>query len=81
VEPESEGNWSGNPLRIIPVKFLGELLSIGTGLALGREGPSVQMGASLAYIMGIVFRCSDEECRALLVWRLRLMLLSRVQHL
>jgi chloride channel protein, CIC family len=67
VEAESEGKWSGNPLGIIPVKFLGGLLSMGTGLALGREGPSVQMGASLAHIIGMVFRCSDVECRALLV--------------
>jgi CIC family chloride channel protein len=67
VEAEAEGKWSGNPLRIIPVKFMGGLLSIGSGLALGREGPSIQMGASAAHLIGAVFRCSDEECRALLV--------------
>src|SRR5580693_6318752 len=60
VEAEAEGKWSGNPLRIIPVKFIGGLLSIGSGLALGREGPSIQMGASAAHLIGAVFRCSDE---------------------
>jgi len=32
----------------LAVKFLGGLLSIGSGLALGREGPTVQMGAALS---------------------------------
>src|SRR5262249_53661700 len=44
------------PFWLIPVKFVGGLLAIGSGLALGREGPSVQMGASLAHFLGKVFR-------------------------
>ena len=54
------------PFRLIPVKFLGGVLAIGSGLALGREGPSVQMGASLAHLVGTVFRRSWPDCRVLL---------------
>ncbi len=46
VEAVLTGRMAPAPFRLIPVKFCGGLLAIGGGLALGREGPSVQMGAS-----------------------------------
>jgi CIC family chloride channel protein len=54
------------PYVLIPVKFIGGVLAIGAGLALGREGPSVQMGATLAHLVGRVFRLSAADCRVLL---------------
>jgi chloride channel protein, CIC family len=54
------------PFRLIPVKFFGGLLAIGTGLALGREGPSVQMGASLGHLLGVACRRHWPDSRMLL---------------
>jgi CIC family chloride channel protein len=66
VESQLSHDWSGSPLRIILVKFFGGLLAIGGGLALGREGPTVQMGASLSLLVGRFTRRNDDERRALL---------------
>jgi len=55
----------GSPV-LIPVKFFGGALGIGAGLALGREGPSVQMGAVIAQEIARIARRPWADYRALL---------------
>jgi CIC family chloride channel protein len=66
VEAVMQAELQPAPFRLVPVKFFGGLLAIGSGLALGREGPSVQMGATIAYLMGKLFRRREDDCKALL---------------
>ena len=47
VEGELIGKLKMNWLKILIYKFLGGVISLGAGLSLGREGPSVQMGAAV----------------------------------
>lgn len=45
VEGEMMGKLNQRWWRILPAKFLGGFLSLLAGLSLGREGPSIQIGA------------------------------------
>ncbi len=66
VEAVIEGQLPPAPFALLPVKFVGGLLAIGSGLALGREGPCVQMGATLAHRMGKLFGRDEADGRSLL---------------
>ncbi len=66
VEAVLHGEQPPAPFILIPVKFVGGVLAIGCGLALGREGPTVQMGASIAHTIGTIFRRDADDCRVLL---------------
>lgn len=65
VEAVYRGDIDPPPLWVVPARFVGGALSIGSGMVLGREGPTVHMGASLAAAAGRVARLPDDDARAL----------------
>jgi CIC family chloride channel protein len=50
-------NWR----RLLPVKFFAGLASIGGGLALGREGPTIQMGGATGLMVSDWLRVKSGE--------------------
>lgn len=65
VEAVVEGRTEPGRFRILPVKYVGGVLSMGAGLALGREGPSVQMGGTIAARIAIALRRNATDLRVL----------------
>jgi len=54
---EAEPEWK----RLLPVKFAGGVLAIGSGFALGREGPTVQMGSAIGHGVSDFFKVKHGE--------------------
>lgn len=49
--------------RVIPVKFIGGLGTLGAGMVLGKEGPMVQMGGNSGRMVVDIFRLRSAEAR------------------
>ncbi|MBS1705039.1 MAG: H(+)/Cl(-) exchange transporter ClcA [Armatimonadetes bacterium] len=62
LEGHLEMHWS----RMLWVKFLGALAALGSGLALGREGPTVQMGGAVGHAVAQHTGATSREQRALI---------------
>src|SRR5690606_27340332 len=53
------------PLSVIPTRFAGGLAAIGSGMVLGREGPTVHMGAAVGAGVGRAAKRGDDVLRLL----------------
>lgn len=52
--------------RLLVVKFFGGTIAIASGLALGREGPTIQMGGAIGAGVARLFKCQASERRVLI---------------
>lgn len=66
VEGEINGVLEQNWLRVLPAKFVGGFLCLFGGLSLGREGPSIQLGAMAGKGVSQVLKRGEEEQKYLM---------------
>jgi CIC family chloride channel protein len=52
--------------RLLMVKFVGGIFGMAAGLALGREGPTIQMGAGLGQMVSRWWQCTPRERQTLI---------------
>jgi CIC family chloride channel protein len=68
--PEVEGALEGLRVvrwqRVLPVKFVGGLLALSTGLVAGREGPTIHMGAAIGAFLAERLRLTRPDYHTLL---------------
>ncbi|NOY93808.1 MAG: ClC family H(+)/Cl(-) exchange transporter [Deltaproteobacteria bacterium] len=65
VEAVWRGDIPATTWEVLPAKFIGGLLAIGSGLVLGREGPTVHLGAAIGSESGRRLHLGERDMRIL----------------
>lgn len=66
VQAENQGYVNMNPLKVLVSKFFGGVAGSLGGLSLGREGPSIQIGAAVGKLFSKILK-RDEEDKAYMI--------------
>ena len=67
LEGQFHGHFSPRPLAVLVKKFIGGALCIVCGLSLGREGPSIQLGAMTGQLVADRLPDTNEDDKKLLL--------------
>ncbi|MDA7741995.1 H(+)/Cl(-) exchange transporter ClcA [Francisellaceae bacterium] len=66
IEGILEGKRTMRWYLVLPTKFLAGVLSLSSGLVLGREGPTIQMGGAVGKMLQTIFRLNAEYTHILI---------------
>ncbi len=55
-----------NAIRVLFVKFFGGMMSLGSGMAMGREGPTVQIGGTIGQLLSEFLHLKKDDIKILI---------------